>query len=295
VLQVVAEMPEGGGYRTHASSQTLIDAIRIGTDLRIEPAHAKPSFCSTATYRVLLRTLARLRDAGRLDVPLAAMQPLAPPTSLDSLFQDDGKGLWGRWNANGPGTAVLFHQLGIGTNFTDWSKKRPGDFMKIWSTDPVGKKSGHSVIYLDERTDPQTGTPEVLYFSSGKPDGYARVWEPREKIVHALFAWLTTPENLTRATALPEVDGYLVSLLTAESSLAEAKQQAGVMEGVQHPTTQQPPRGEPGKKTEDCKLGRREFEACPRLELSFPVAPLRRPGTLSSATLPLYPASIDPQ
>lgn len=232
VLQAVAEMPEGGGYDvTRASGQALMNAVHIGPDFRVESALAKPSFCSTATYLVLLSTLARLREAGRLDVPLASLQLLAPPTSLDSLMNDDGKGLWGRWNANGPGTAVMFHQLGIGTNFTDWSKKRPGDFMKIWWNDSVGKKeTGHSVIYLDERTNPQTGTPEVLYFSSGKPHGYAHVWVAREKIVHVLFSRLTTPANLTRATALPEVDGYLASLLTTESSFAEAKQQAGVME-----------------------------------------------------------------
>lgn len=229
VLQAVDDLPAGGGYGSRATGQALVDAIHIESDFRIEPAHAQPSICSSATYLVLLRTLARLRDAGQLDVPLAALQHLAPPASIDSLFKDDGKGLWGRWNANGPGTAVLFRELGIGVNFTDWSKKRPGDFMKIWWTDAVGKKErGHSVIYLDERINPQTGIPEVLYFSSGKPHGYGRTWVARDKIVHALFSRLTAPENLARAAALPMTDGYLASLLTVESSFAEAKTQAGV-------------------------------------------------------------------
>ena len=35
--------------------------------------------------------------------------------TLDALMirnQRDGEGIWGRWNANGPGTARLFHELG---------------------------------------------------------------------------------------------------------------------------------------------------------------------------------------
>jgi hypothetical protein len=31
--------------------------------------------------------------------------------------QRDGEGIWGRWNANGPGTARLFHEMNLGENF----------------------------------------------------------------------------------------------------------------------------------------------------------------------------------
>jgi hypothetical protein len=61
----------------------------------------------------------------------------------------DGESLWGRWNANGPGTARLFYELGLGRNFTSFSAARPGDFLKIFWTDAVGKnENGHSVIFL---------------------------------------------------------------------------------------------------------------------------------------------------
>ncbi len=229
VLKAVAEMPDGGGYGTPAAGQALIDAIHIGSNLMIASSHAQPSFCTSATYLVFLRTLARLREAGRLNLPIAVLKLLAPPSSLDSLYKDDGKGLWGRWNANGPSTAVMFHQLGIGSNFSDWSKKKPGDFMKIWWTDEVGaKERGHSVIYLGERLHPQTQEPEIQYFSSNRPHGYTRSWVARSRIKHAIFSRLTTPENLSQALSLPEFDAYLASLLKVESSYEEAKQRAGV-------------------------------------------------------------------
>jgi hypothetical protein len=63
--------------------------------------------------------------------------------------QGDGVGIWGRWNANGPGTARLFEELHLGKNFTSFEEARPGDFMKIfWNDNIGGTESGHSVIYL---------------------------------------------------------------------------------------------------------------------------------------------------
>ena len=72
--------------------------------------------------------------------------------TLDQLMirgQRDGAGIWGRWNANGPGTARLFYELGLGRNFDDFEAAQPGDFMKIFWSEEVGRaEHGHSVIYL---------------------------------------------------------------------------------------------------------------------------------------------------
>ena len=63
--------------------------------------------------------------------------------------QRDGEGIWGRWNANGPGTARLFHELGLGSNFDNFDQAKPGDFMKIFWSRQVGKSEhGHSTIFL---------------------------------------------------------------------------------------------------------------------------------------------------
>ena len=90
-----------------------------------------------------MKTLGVLRDRGDLQLDYE---------TLDALMihgQRDGAGIWGRWNANGPGTARLFSELGIGRNFDDFEEAEPGDFMKIFWSPEVGREEhGHSVIYL---------------------------------------------------------------------------------------------------------------------------------------------------
>jgi len=141
--------------------------------------------------------------------------------------QHDGEGIWGRWNANGPGTARLFHELGLGRNFTDFNQARPGDFMKIFWSQHVGKKEhGHSTIFLG--TENRFGTHYVRFWSSNIPRGYGEKEVPRNKIAYAIFSRLETPLNLTRIHAAPSVDTYLASLLRKESSFAEATQKCGL-------------------------------------------------------------------
>jgi len=141
--------------------------------------------------------------------------------------QPDGRGVWGRWNANGPGTARLFHELGLGRNFDDFDEARPGDFMKIFWTREVGSHEwGHSVIYLGRET--RGGVERVRFWSSNQPDGYGVKSVPRSKIAYALFSRLEHPDRVAGSTALPLVDPYLASLLKVRSSQAEARRQAGL-------------------------------------------------------------------
>ncbi len=231
VLQAVAEMPEGGAYSTgHPAGEGLIAAVKTAPELEIDTAPAHPSFCTSATYLVFLKALQKLRADGLFSIPAALLSYLSPPASVDSLFNDDGKGIWGRWNANGPGTARLFHELGAGENFVGWSKKRAGDFMKIQWNDHVGGnlERGHSVIYLGERLNPSTQKHEIQYWSSNQANGYGKAWIAREKIVHALFSRLSAPSAISHASSIPETDDYLKGLLTTESSFHEAKQMSGV-------------------------------------------------------------------
>src|SRR5204863_8378 len=63
--------------------------------------------------------------------------------------QRDGEGIWGRWNANGPGTARLFHELQLGSNFDNFDQAKPGDCMKIFWSRQVGKSEhAHSTIFV---------------------------------------------------------------------------------------------------------------------------------------------------
>ncbi len=216
-------MPTGGKY-----SATTYATIRLESAAHFEsgkffilPDSASPSYCSGATYLVFLKTIERLRDAGLLNLNY---------TTLSSLMirqgQRDGEGIWGRWNANGPGTARLFFELQLGHNFTDFAQAQPGDFMKIFWNDEVGKlEHGHSVIYLGmEKRD---GVDYVRFWSSNVPAGYGEKSVPRSKIVRAIFSRLEAPQNLARIEQAPDTDTYLSSLLTHRSSFAEAQEKCG--------------------------------------------------------------------
>ena len=142
--------------------------------------------------------------------------------------QRDGEGVWGRWNANGPGTARLFYEMRLGSNFDDFSKAVPGDFMKIWWSSAVGRREhGHSVIFLG--TGQNNGVDSVHFWSSNIGVGYSDKWVPRAKISAAVFSRLTHPQNLAAAATLtPATDPYLTSLLTKDSSLAEVHEKCGL-------------------------------------------------------------------
>ncbi|MDD5200937.1 MAG: hypothetical protein PHC88_14170 [Terrimicrobiaceae bacterium] len=217
VLAALREMPAGGGYAaTGAASARLRSAAEIEAgNLRVRPALARPSYCSGATYLVLLKTVERAQSAGALRIDAASLMALEPDG------QRDGEGVWGRWNANGPGTARLFSELGMGRNFTDWNAARPGDFLKIFWRDAVGSNEhGHSVIFLG--IEDRGGAEFVRYWSSNQPDGFGEKSVPKSKIARALFSRLERPERLADAGRLPRVDAYLASLLERESSFAEA-------------------------------------------------------------------------
>ena len=141
--------------------------------------------------------------------------------------QHDGEGIWGRWNANGPGTARLFHELQLGQNFDNFDQAKPGDFMKIFWSRQVGRNEhGHSTIFLgtENRPDGQY----VRYWSSNVPSGYGEKSVPRSKIAYAIFSRLQTPANLARINNAPFVDSYLASLLRTRSSIAEAGAKCGL-------------------------------------------------------------------
>ena len=223
ILEQIKKMPSGGQY---SASRTA--TIRLQSAAHFEsgkffilPASASPSYCSGATYLVFMKTIEALRDRGDLQLDY---------DTLDALMirgQPDGRGIWGRWNANGPGTARLFHELGLGRNFDDFAEAQPGDFMKIFWSPEVGRaEHGHSVIYLG--TEKKAGLDYVRFWSSNIPFGYGEKSVPRAKIVRAIFSRLYTPANLKRIADVPDLDRYLASLERVRSSYAEAEEKCGM-------------------------------------------------------------------
>jgi len=225
ILEEIRRMPRQGGYATtDPAFDGLRAAIQPGTPtLRIKSQAATPSFCSGATYVLFLNVLNRLAAAGELELTPAIQQALIVRDP-----QPDGHGVWGRWNANGPGTARFFHLTGLGTSFTEIEKARPGDFLKIFWTDAVGRhERGHLVVYLGTGRDAD-GHPTVRFWSSNQPNGYGIKEVPRSDIAQMIFSRLTRPDRISTVLRLPDQDSYLASLLTTPSSFIEACRKSGV-------------------------------------------------------------------
>ena len=204
VLEAVKSMPGGGGYdASPAAVKRLaagVSANGEGFQENLEKVGA--SFCSGATYVVFLRTIDLLREREGLVLSDAAMQRYA------KVVDEDGTEIFGRWNANGPGTAKLFEELGCGTNFTDYEAAKPGDFMKIWWTDEIGgRERGHLVVYMGRSGD------TIRYWSSNIPGGYGYKTVEKAKIKRVLFSRLDKPGRLVNGTRLSAKNQFLADML----------------------------------------------------------------------------------
>jgi hypothetical protein len=223
ILDQIQRMPSGGKYSvSHVAKIKLQSAAHFESGkFFVIPTKPYVSFCSGATYLVFIKTIEQLRDSGQLKLDYATLNQLI------IRDQHDGEGVWGRWNANGPGTARLFYELGLGRNFTSFDEAEPGDFMKIFWNNNVGRReSGHSVIFLG--TTQHADGPYVRFWSSNIGMGYGEKEVPRSKIANAIFSRLETPANLARINNAPVTDSYLGSLLRKQSNFAEARQKCGI-------------------------------------------------------------------
>ena len=223
ILNAIASMPTGGGYATSGLAMSRLPQAVVMREgkLIINPSVAKPSFCSEATYLVFLKAIAHLQEQGTCTLSpeiLAVLQPKGQP---------DGQGIWGRWNANGPGVARLFYALGLGTNFTNLAAAQPGDFLKIFWNDGLGAtEHGHLVVYLG--TEKREGIDIINFWSSNIPSGYGKKSCRRSSIHRMLFSRLTNPQALLKTLALPNNDPYLASLLHRSTTPEEMKRYCGI-------------------------------------------------------------------
>jgi len=223
VLESLRSMPSGGGYSTSAAATGALRHAVTSPDgmLRVDASRAVPSYCSGATYLVFLKTLATLAARHRIDLSPAVIASLRPSG------EPDGTGIWGRWNANGPGTARLFHELGLGENFAGLAQAQPGDFLKIFWNDGIGAgEYGHSVIYL--KSGNRDGVDTVTFWSSNIPGGFGERTVPLRKVRRMIFSRLLHPEAIAGATGLPRSDRYLASLERRSSSASEMERLCGI-------------------------------------------------------------------
>lgn len=222
ILGILTKMPSGGGYSASSrANSALKEAVSLGGgNIEVTARKAVPSYCSEATYLVFLEFLSSL-PAGKRPVIDERLAKALRPGSLP-----DGAGIWGRWNANGPGTAVLFKEQGLGTNFTDPAQARPGDFLKIFWNDRIGAtEHGHSVIFLGRETGAD-GVEKVRFWSSNLPGGYGEKTVPALRIKRYLFSRLLRPEVLH--APVPWTNGYLSSLERRSSGPLEMEAALGL-------------------------------------------------------------------
>ena len=175
VLAAIDSFPEHGGYYTGGKPNELFakttwrglhDAYQMtaGDERpRFDPMLAQPSFCSSATYGVLIKALLIWDKKHKIKreawINMMPRVGIADEFNPDGVGQDDGVGFWGRANANGPGLGVLVRELDAGYSFTAyrgaksernretpderylsdaewcgldiWQRAVPGDLMKI--------------------------------------------------------------------------------------------------------------------------------------------------------------------
>lgn len=223
VLESIAEMPRAGTYSVQTDAfKALKSAIQWDQeDLRLQTRLGTPSFCTSATYMVFLSALLKIRLKYNW-TPGADVLKLLLVTG-----QADGVGVWGRWNANGPGTSRLFYELGLGENFDDWSKARPGDFMKIfWDTEIGKSERGHSVVFLGAWR--EGGKDYVKFWSSNQPDGMGEKTIEKSRAVRVVFSRVTRLDRLVGVKTLPLKDQYLAEMLTRRSTASEMASMAGI-------------------------------------------------------------------
>ena len=227
VLWAVKQMPKGGGY---LASKKAIMNLQKGVTLSdqgftTKPKTASPSFCSGATYLVFLKVIDKLIANGSLKMTGKQRWEFLKINEVP-----DGHGIWGRWNANGPGTAKLFAELKCGKNFSSYANALPGDFMKIWWTDEIGgKERGHLVVFLG--TSNKKGQEMVRFWSSNIPGGYGEKTVPQSTIKRALFSRFDNHTRLVKAGSLSAKSRFLEDMLRKSFTWKSVVKECRVAEG----------------------------------------------------------------
>lgn len=254
ILRKIAEMPRTGGYASYRKDlpegqrlrdleQTVGDlgaALKVGPGgkLKVNPSAAdKLSFCSSATYLLFCEVVAELQREGIVSSDRQLSRELADVGEREKVIAGkmDGVGIFGHWNADGPGTAMLFHRLGLGRNFYGLEHARPGDFLKIFWNENIGKgERGHLVVFLGMNA---AGNAVQVWSSNLKnsdgSSGYGTMWVEKERIKRAVLSRLEHPENLLHWLKFsnPEkTSDYLVRIRQTGSTGEEMKRAVGAIE-----------------------------------------------------------------
>ncbi len=220
IIAAIDSFPGHGGYYTGGKpnadfSKTTMQALNEAfymteSDKRpsFNPMLAQPSFCSSATYAVLIKALLLWDDKNSISkeawINMKPYVGIVDSINTSGIGQDDGFGFWGRANANGPGIGVLVHELNAGYNITafrgakseknketasehymtdkewcnlkEWDELQPGDFLKIfWDRNDSGSDCGAIIGCNDVKGDNQERGHSVVFLGF-EQNGDVRYW-----------------------------------------------------------------------------------------------------------------------
>lgn len=254
ILDTIAEMPKGGVYARyrkdlpeaqrfddlHKTVEQLGSSFSVGLTgkLEVKPEKAAEfSFCSSATYLLFAEVIEKLQKEGIVVKDKSLSRDIADVGSKTEVIQGklDGVGIFGHWNADGPGTAVLFNRLSLGENFSSYERAKPGDFLKIFWNEHIGKgERGHLVVYMG--TSPDNQSIQVWSSQMENNDGtagYGTMWVEKSRIKRAVFSRLTRPANLVKWLKFsPEQkkSDYLIRIRETGSNSEELKEVTGLID-----------------------------------------------------------------
>ena len=256
VVEKIAKMPTAGVYASYRKDlpdgqrfsdlqETVGDLsaslkVAQGGKLTVNPGSAdKLSFCSSATYLLFCEVISELQKRGIVPSNRNLSRELADVGEKEEVIAGkmDGVGIFGHWNADGPGTAMLFHRLGLGANLYGLQNAKPGDFLKIFWNENIGLgERGHLVVYLGRN---ESGDAIQVWSSNMKnsdgSSGYGTMWVETSRIRRAVLSRLQHPENLVRWLGFSErekTSEYLVRIRETGSSGEEMKQAVGALDSL---------------------------------------------------------------
>lgn len=202
--QVQATAPDGGGYFTGITAQPPESPVGYALSLFGKPLLEPPrptSYCSGATYSVLIESLNRILQSSADSLPAGHYEALRMQEP-DGGRREDGVKFWGKWNDDGFGNHfALVQYAGMGREIAP-PGARPGDFMNIsWK-----HGGGHSTVFLGWAVN-ELGEKSVAYWSSQtRTNGFGDEVVDLARISAVKIVRLVRPERVFHFDIAKQVD-----------------------------------------------------------------------------------------
>ena len=184
----------GGGYfigvKADPPESPICYPLELGGNPLLNPPRGT-SYCSGASYVAFIEAMGLYLHLNPRPIKPEQVEALRMQEP-DGGRREDRVKAWGWWNADGFGSHYALVQLMKAGVRVKPENAMPGDFMNIsWKGGP-----GHSVVFLEWRTNAE-GIKGLVYWSSQKgTDGLGDQWVPLSRIDQVCIVRCTEPENV---------------------------------------------------------------------------------------------------